>query len=232
MRLCILCLHASANYDSICVMAPTAPDLPDDLDALTAPFAAAARARRMPTTRRRSPQLKLEIAKLKRQIYGPRSERAARLIEQMELELEEPAAAATEAEIASERASAKTTTVTAFERKRPARQPFPAHLPRERVVVPGATAAVLRWRALAQTRRDHHRDAGSHSAPVESDPARAREDDLPGLRDDQRAAGAVPRHAARLGRPEPPRDAAVREVRPASAAEPASRTLCAAKACR
>ena len=30
---------------------------------------------------------KLEIAKLKRQIYGPRSERTARLIEQMELEL-------------------------------------------------------------------------------------------------------------------------------------------------
>jgi transposase len=83
---------------------------------------------------------KLEIAKLKRQIYGPRSERASRLIEQMELELEEAAATATEDDIAAERAAARTTTtVKSFERKRPARQPFPAHLPRERVVVPGFT---------------------------------------------------------------------------------------------
>ena len=83
---------------------------------------------------------KLEIAKLKRQIYGPRSERASRLIEQMELELEEAAATATEDDIAAERAAAKTTTtVKSFERKRPARQPFPAHLPRERVVQPGFT---------------------------------------------------------------------------------------------
>ena len=35
--------------------------------------------------------------------------------------------------------AAKTTTVAAFTRKRPSRQPFPAHLPRERVVVPGPT---------------------------------------------------------------------------------------------
>jgi len=34
-------------------------------------------------------------------------------------------------------AAAKTTTVAAFERKRPSRNPFPEHLPRERVVVPG-----------------------------------------------------------------------------------------------
>ena len=81
---------------------------------------------------------KLEIAKLKRQIYGPRSERATRLIEQMELELEEAAATATEDDIAAEHAAAKTT-VTSFVRKRPSRQPFPAHLPRERVVVPGLT---------------------------------------------------------------------------------------------
>jgi transposase len=83
---------------------------------------------------------KLEIAKLKRRIYGPRSERTARLIDQMELELEDLEAAATEDEIAAEQAAAKTTTVAAFTRLRPSRQPFPAHLPRERVVVPGPTA--------------------------------------------------------------------------------------------
>ncbi len=81
----------------------------------------------------------LEIAKLKRQIYGPRSERTARLIDQMELELEDLEAAATEDEIAAERAAAKTTTVAAFARQRPSRQPLPEHLPRERVIVPGPT---------------------------------------------------------------------------------------------
>ena len=98
---------------------------------------------------------KLEIAKLKRQIYGPRSERTSRLIEQMELELDEAAAAATEDDIAAEHAAAKTTVVVAFERKRPARQPFPAHLPRERVIVPGVTACTCcggtRLRKLGET---------------------------------------------------------------------------------
>src|SRR4051794_27734059 len=81
----------------------------------------------------------LEIAKLKRQIYGPRSERTARLLDQMELELEELEAGATEDEIAAERAAAKSTNAAPFARKRPSRQPFPAHLPRERVVVPAPT---------------------------------------------------------------------------------------------
>ena len=97
----------------------------------------------------------LEIAKLKRQLYGPRSERAFRLLDQMELELEELEAAATEDEIAAERAAAKTTTVAAFSRKRPARQPFPAHLPRERVIMPGSTTCPCcggdRLRKLGET---------------------------------------------------------------------------------
>lgn len=77
----------------------------------------------------------LEIAKLKRQIYGPRSERTARLFDQMELGLEELETAATEDEIAAERAAARTTNVASFTRLRPSRQPFPEHLPRERVVI-------------------------------------------------------------------------------------------------
>ena len=82
----------------------------------------------------------LEIVKLKRQLYGPRSERTARLIDQMELELEELEATATEDEIAAEKAAEKATKVAAFTRKRPSRQLFPEHLPRERIVVPGPTA--------------------------------------------------------------------------------------------
>ena len=114
------------------------PDLPDDLDALRA-VAAAALAQNADDAATIARQ-NLEIAKLKRQIYGPRSEGTARLIDQMELELEDLEAAATEDEIAAERAAAKTTTVAGFTRKRPSRQPFPAHLPRERVVVAGPTA--------------------------------------------------------------------------------------------
>src|SRR3974390_919406 len=79
---------------------------------------------------------KLEIEKLRRQLYGTRSERKARLLEQMELALEELEAAATEDEVAAEKAAARTQTVQSFQRKRPARKPFPAHLPRERVVIP------------------------------------------------------------------------------------------------
>lgn len=98
---------------------------------------------------------KLEIAKLKRQIYGTRSERTARLIDQMELELEDLETTATEDEIAAETAAAKTATVQRYARKRPSRQPFPEHLPRERVVVPAPTTCACcggtRLRKLGET---------------------------------------------------------------------------------
>ena len=86
--------------------------------------------------------LRLTIEKMRREIYGPRSERKARLLDQMELELEELEAAAGEDELIAEQAaaSADTTAVRAFTRRRPARKPFPPHLPRERVIVPGPTS--------------------------------------------------------------------------------------------
>jgi transposase len=80
--------------------------------------------------------LKLEIEKLRRALFGSRSERTARLLEQMELQLEELEAAATEDELAAEKASARTPDVPSSQRKRPSRKPFPEHLPRERVVIP------------------------------------------------------------------------------------------------
>jgi transposase len=79
--------------------------------------------------------LKLQIEKLRRALYGHRSERQVRLLEQMELQLEELEQAASEDAIAAEAAAAKTQTVKSFERKRSMRKPFPADLPRERVVV-------------------------------------------------------------------------------------------------
>ena len=48
--------------------------------------------------------LKLEIQKLRRELYGNRSERKARLLAQMELQLEDLEAAATEDELAAEKA--------------------------------------------------------------------------------------------------------------------------------
>ena len=78
--------------------------------------------------------LKLEIAKLRRELYGQRSERKSRLLDQLELELEELEAQASADELAAEQA-AQGTTVKAFSRKKPSRKPFPDHLPRERVVI-------------------------------------------------------------------------------------------------
>ena len=79
--------------------------------------------------------LKLAIEKLRRELYGTRSERKARLLDQMELQLEELEACASEDELAAEQAAARTQTVKPFQRKRPSRKPFPAHLPRERIVI-------------------------------------------------------------------------------------------------
>jgi len=85
-------------------------------------------------------QYRLEIAKLRRQLFGTRSERTQRLLDQLELQLEELEIKAAEDEIAAEQAAAKTSVVAGFERKRPSRQPFPAHLPRERLVEPAPCA--------------------------------------------------------------------------------------------
>jgi len=79
--------------------------------------------------------LKLEIEKLRRALYGSRSERKARLLEQMELQLENLEAAATEDGLAAQKAAARTGDARPVERKRPSRKPFPDHLPRERVVI-------------------------------------------------------------------------------------------------
>lgn len=84
--------------------------------------------------------LKLQIEKLRRELYGHRSERTARLIDQMELELEELEAKATQDEIAAEAASRQSATRPLAARRHPGRKPFPEHLPRERVVIAAPTS--------------------------------------------------------------------------------------------
>jgi transposase len=79
--------------------------------------------------------LKLEIAMLKRDKYGRSAERTSRLIDQLELQIEELESAAAEDAIRAEQAAEKTTKVRGFDRRKPVRKTFPEHLPRERVVV-------------------------------------------------------------------------------------------------
>jgi transposase len=79
--------------------------------------------------------LKLQNAKLRREQYGASAERTERLLAQYELVLEDLEADAAEDELVAQAAAAKTTTIPAFERKKPVRKPFPDHLPRERVVI-------------------------------------------------------------------------------------------------
>ena len=85
--------------------------------------------------------LTLMIEKLRRALYGSRSERKERLLDQLELALDDLTADAGEDDLAAEKAALQTTEVKGFVRRKPSRKPFfPEHLPRERVVVPGPTA--------------------------------------------------------------------------------------------
>jgi len=124
----------------------TTPEpLPEDIAALKAALVAERAARQQAEVRASSAEAmvahyKLLIAKLKREQYGQSSERGRKLIDQLELQLEELAASAAEDEAAAEPTGVDPTSVHAFTRKKPVRAPFPAHLPRERVVIPAPSA--------------------------------------------------------------------------------------------
>jgi transposase len=79
-------------------------------------------------------KLKLTIRKLKHEQFGQSSERSTRLLDQLELQLADLEEDAAQVETA---AAAETISVPSFERRKPARRPLPAHLPRERIVYPG-----------------------------------------------------------------------------------------------
>jgi transposase len=127
------------------------PETPSEIDVLRAALAAAearAAAAEEELTQARAVvsasdamirHLQLQIAKLRRDQFGHSAERHARLIEQLEMQLED-----LETDLGQDRAktdaAAAKTTVAAFERRRPARKPFPEHLPRERVVVEAPTS--------------------------------------------------------------------------------------------
>jgi hypothetical protein len=85
--------------------------------------------------------MKLVIAKLRREQYGQSSERGRKVFDQFELQLEELEADTSENAVAAEEKAAGAV-VKSFARRRPVRAPLPAHLPRERVVIPAPTPHV------------------------------------------------------------------------------------------
>ena len=109
-------------------MATTADHVPDDNDALKA--ALIETRAKLSGAEALIQHLQLLIAKMKRELFGPRSERSQRLIDQLELQLEELAAAAGETEAKAETASIP---VQGFTRPK-TRRNFPDHLPRRRIV--------------------------------------------------------------------------------------------------
>jgi transposase len=128
--------------DPITAVNTDAETLPDDIDALKAALRAERAARRESEARATGAEamvahLKLLIAKLRHDRFGASSERGRKLLDQMELQLEELEATASEA---ATTAAPDTSSVTAFARRKPVRAPLPGHLPRERVVIEAPSA--------------------------------------------------------------------------------------------
>jgi len=121
---------------------PDIEPFPDDIDALRAALVAERTARHEAEARATGAEamithLKLMIARLQRDRFGPTSERSRRLLDQLELQLEELEANGSEDE-ARQPGSVDNARRLA-PRARPLRGPLPAHLPRERVVIAGPT---------------------------------------------------------------------------------------------
>ena len=125
-------------------MTPAPEPVPDDIEALRAALAAERLARREAEARASGAEamvahLKLLIARLKHDRFGASSERGRKLLDQLELQLEELEAAATEDEAALGPDQEGLPPRPRASRRKPVRGPLPAHLPRERVVIPGPT---------------------------------------------------------------------------------------------
>ena len=182
----------------------------------------AARARAVASDlRARNALLELQNAQMRRALYGQRAERGRLIVDQLELGYEELEASAGEDEALGAEAAAGTT-VVAFTRARPSRKPLPAHLPRERVVIPapascpccGSDRLSKLGEDLTETLEVVPRRWKVIQTVRERFACRARGGDA--------TTGTVPRHPARAVRAEPARDDPVREVRDAPAAQPAA----------
>ena len=134
-----------AGHDSMPDVSTASDTLPDDIDALKAALRIERAARRELEARAAGAEamvahLKLQIAKFRRDRFAPSAERGSKLLDQLELQLEEVETAIAEDEVAAEQHASDRTMVRTCTRARPVRAPLPAHLPRERVVLPSPTA--------------------------------------------------------------------------------------------
>jgi hypothetical protein len=119
-----------------------APDPADDVETLRAALAAEREARLAAEAFATGAEamithVKLVIAKLRHDKFGASFERGRKLLDQLELELGELVATAAED---ATRAEDQAGTWTGAPPRRPSRGPLPAHLPRERVVLPSPSA--------------------------------------------------------------------------------------------
>lgn len=124
-------------------MSDPAGPLPESLDELRAALLAERAARRESEARAKAAEamvahLKLMIARHNRDHFDASAERGRKLLAQLEMPLEDEQATGQHEPIA--RTPPNPTNVRAFTRARPVRGPLPAHLPRERVVLPSPTA--------------------------------------------------------------------------------------------
>ncbi len=115
--------------------------LPDDIEVLKAALRAERSARLESEARAAGAEamvahLKLLIAKMKHDRFGASSERGRKLLDQLEMQLEDLETTAAEANAAAEQDPASMTSVRPVTRGNPVRGPLPAHLPRECVVLP------------------------------------------------------------------------------------------------
>jgi transposase len=102
------------------------PDL-DKLDIEALKALVLAKQSELDSRRNEIESLKLLILKLRRMQFGPRSEKLSRDIAQLELQLEDLEAS----QAASETVPAQPATLTQNDKRKPARRPLPAELPRE-----------------------------------------------------------------------------------------------------
>lgn len=125
---------AVSEASIVTAMALDPTPFPDDVATLKA-MLVAANARALDLDAQVA-NLKLTIAKMRRDTFGASSERGLKLIDQMELQLAELVETVTEGKAAAEIAAPAA--VASVEK--PARRPLPSHLPREQVVHQAAAA--------------------------------------------------------------------------------------------
>lgn len=218
------------TYGSILPVNTTSGTLPDDVNALKAALLAEREARREFEARASGAEamvthLKLIIAKMKRDRFGASAERSQKLLAQLEMELEDLETAAAEDEAATSSQPQGPTNVRPFTRGKPVRAPLPAHLPRERVVLPSPTSCPCCGGKLVKL--GEHTTESLESIPRSYKVIQTVREKvlLPLVRGDHATACPIPPDRPRPCRSATAGDGLAREVRRPPTAQPPERTV-------